>query len=114
MTGAKVYIPMKSDRYDFSSAQTYGTLVPVFTKSVYPDTVSERLMSTLRALRASMSKYDPEVDYLLLSGDHFLCSLMVAVLPVTGKMHMKILKFDGRSKVYFPINLDFRDLLYDD
>jgi hypothetical protein len=93
--------------YDMSSLGDVGEVVPLFGRSLYPDEADERSAAMLRIARAKLSGFNPDTDYLALSGDPVSVAVAVAVLSGRvrdlGKDKFVSLKWDRVNRGYYEV-----------
>jgi hypothetical protein len=110
---SRVFITHTTGRVvDFSEAEQYGTLIHVFPVQIYPDQFEERIPLAIERVSRVLKIFDPERDYLLLSGDPMLTLLAGMVL---GKQHDRVtaLHWDRQAARYFPVELNLKEATSD-
>lgn len=97
---------------DFSGAEPYGTLVHLFPIQIYPDQFEERIPLAVERVTRILESFNPERDYLLLSGDPTLTLLAGMVL---GGRHTRVtaLHWDRQTMRYFPVELNLKEATSD-
>ncbi len=107
MVDSKVFILNKAG-HDYSRASQWGELVPVVSGNMNvfrPD-------RSLFIIKEQMAKFDPEKDYLLLSGNTFGNVLSVMYLMHNLKDSIKrvnLLVYDAKNVEYLLHVLDLTD-----
>ena len=95
-TKPKVFITNKAG-HDFSSAELFGDLVPVTTGNINvfrPDRDLFRIQEVLY-------EFNPEMDYLLLSGNVFANAMAIAAIYYAHPSHdINYLVYDAKNNTY--------------
>lgn len=63
-----VFVPQFNGRLDISDAERFGKLRVLFNREIYPDTIDDVMPSVMERVRLELSRFRPDVDYLLLVG----------------------------------------------
>lgn len=102
-----VYIVSKINiTFDISSAREYGEFKFVNERFVYGDELNgdklpaSVVINTHNVLR----KFNPDIDYLMIIGDH-LQLLLAAVFLTKEFGKFRVLRWDRMAKGYFPVEL---------
>lgn len=105
---AKVFVPKWSWKRDFTDALRFGELVKVTETEIYSDLVDTRMAGVIAQVNAAMDSFDPDNDYLLLTGDPIAIAACFLRLGRRRDVHrVRMLKWDYDGRAYFvvPINL---------
>jgi len=97
-----VWIPQDSGKVNLAPALGYGILKSF--SSV--DCPISRIGQTYDAICDWLCTFDPDTDYLLLTGDPVLIALCIAFLSRSGE-RMNLLKWDRQERRYILLTLDF-------
>lgn len=102
-----VFVIMDDGKRDLSPSIKFGDPVILFKTSFYPDTAGERQTRVLKHALRILEKFEENEDFLLLVGDLALVAISVAAMIMLGKTKIKMLKYDRRSREYYPIYVNF-------
>ncbi len=104
---ATVYVTFDSGKVlDFSQAETFGRIQFLTREDLVNIKSSEHNDYVLRDIRAKLIKYDPAVDWLVLTPSPYINA---AIMLMLGNRHMRsvrILRWDSRNARYIPLYLD--------
>ena len=94
---AKVFITQQSPTHDFSQAEDFGKLVPIWApgQQAWGDTAQLVLMA-----RRVLAEFNPDEDFLLPIGDPALMCIAAAEASFVTEGLFKILKWDKRTGQY--------------
>lgn len=103
---SRVFIPQRSNR-NFSAARRFTDQPFVFlcNKEVYADNFEDVIPSIIGGIHIKLMGFTLN-DYLLLSGDPVVLSLVTMTMARMGKYHVKFLKFDKENAAYYPVPVD--------
>lgn len=106
MIGATVtvFIVQKDERKDFSAAERFGKTEIVFSRGLFPDDAEARIREMLEIARAVLRRFNPDTDYILLSGDPVGINIVGAVLSEDFDNY-RLLKWDNQGKAYYPVTV---------
>lgn len=103
----RVFLTQTAPRLDTSDAARFGTPVPLFDRSMYPDDADERLVALKRSCWAKMHDFDYRKDKVALVGDPaVIAAVMQFAMAMAGFNPITVLKFDKSQQAYYPIVLD--------
>lgn len=112
-----VFLPqlpiVRGIQHNVKDAERFGAIVvvfrpddPRFRHEIYADNVDERIPSLMDRAHELMSDFDPNSDYIALTGGSFfitLCIWAVSHLP-----NVRVLRYDRNEASYYPINISKR------
>lgn len=94
-------------KYNIVGAQKYGKVEVIFPGK------SQMLYSPapfIMKIRMALSKFNPEEDYLLLSGDPaIILTFGLVIAEMYGKV--KVLKWDRQEMQYYPVEINLKEQL---
>lgn len=93
----RVFVPQISQKFDMGDAKRYGTIVPLTEERIdplNPPSVVSLFISQLENL-----DFDPEKDYVCLTGSQLVTAMFLAVLSARYE-ELKLLIFDSRNSSY--------------
>ena len=92
----RVFVPIRTDRYDISQAGKFGEIIYLSDENISPFNINEVVWKFINSLR---NNFNPEVDYICMTGNSLiLCWLSTAISILYPKV--KILLYDSRSEDY--------------
>lgn len=111
---SKVFIPqmpiVRGIQHNVKDAERFGTLVTVFRPEdphyrheVFADNADERMPNLMLRAHEMMYDFDPNADYLALTGGSFFITLCLWTL--SRLTHVKVLRYDRKESSYYPIIL---------
>ncbi len=111
---SRVFLPqiplIKGHLQDITDASRFGTLVVVFhpedsklRHESFADNVDERLPGILAHAARTLKDFNPDTDFLALSGAQFFVAVCMWVLGVEHQI--KVLRYDRVEKGYYPVTL---------
>lgn len=94
-------------RFDITPAMQYGDIRYVNFRYIYGDEIdNERLPDEpVQGMRENVERFNPEVDYLLILGDHLQLVQFTAMLA-TAYGQFRVLRYDREARGYFPVVID--------
>lgn len=100
-----VYIVQRNNNLDYKDAERFGRASILYERDAFPDNADERTEQMTYIARSKLREFNPDTDYLLLSGDPIAISIVVLVL---GEKHnnIPVLKWDKENRAYFPVYLN--------
>lgn len=109
---SRVFIPqlpsIKGRPADVTDANRFGAMVVVFgsdmADDVYPDTVDERMPEFLGQASKVFKTFNPDQDYLALTGSPFFIALCMWVLAADYP-YLRMLRYDRLNHMYYSITL---------
>jgi hypothetical protein len=97
----RVFIIQKNPNLDYSDARRFGILTSVIQRDVFPDDLPSRIDKIKAVLESRMGDFDPDADYLLLTGDPVAIFLAGALLREAKQV--RVLKFDREVGRYYDV-----------
>lgn len=99
----KVFIIQDDGRKNLSPAAKYGEVVVLATRDmpIFADTTNSIVM-----LRSKLKDYNPDVDFLLMTGDPLLIGATMALVAIQCHK-VQCLKWDKQNLTYIPITIKF-------
>lgn len=91
--------------WDFSDAEQYGAvefLTADDLHNVKGSLHNERLLSSLRH---KLKSFDPEQDWLLITGSPFISAAVFLLLGHRGLRYVPILRWNNRDRRYIPLHM---------
>lgn len=101
----KVFITQDNGKLDFTKAKRFGDLKPVAAGDVFPDNAEERSAEVLRIVEALFQDFDPDQDYVLLTGDPIIMAITCLYIGSQFPQEVNFLKWDRENKEYYPVKL---------
>lgn len=110
---ATVFVTQENHRLNYSDAERFGEVVFVNAAEYNPNPNSKANELIEQNIAAELGDFDPQEDYLLLSGDPIsmiLCFNHTAEIARRKfDIHaVRVLKWDGHSRMYNQIVVDTR------
>ena len=104
MNKATVYITQDNNK-NYAPAHNYG--VPTFITNLEYESIcnSANNRNIHSDIRKFVSTFNPEVDYVLLSGDPVVIGLVInAAFSISGSV--QVLKWSSQDRMYVPMTLE--------
>ena len=102
--GNQVYIVQDDGNRDFSKAETFGTLIPMIERDIFPDDVEERTEAVRGIIRAKLKDFRPLYDYVLLTGDPVALVITgIELQAMFGDEMIRLLKYDRENSAYYEV-----------
>ena len=111
---ARVFIAHRPTRpgrvnvYDYSPAEQFGKIVdlvdPEANPLKQPDEIAAQIYHKLDTMDVSSD------DYILLTGNPIVIGMVTAIAADLLDGRVKFLQWNGRDKVYFPVEVDLERL----
>ena len=93
----RVFVPVKTDKYDTSQAERFGGIFFLSEESISPFNINEVIWKFINSFR--QSNFNPKIDYICMTGNSLiLCWLSVAAMSLYKKVN--ILTYDSRNEEY--------------
>lgn len=92
---------------DVSAAEEFGEIRYINTRYIYPDELSadgDMPPKVSSEIRNAARDFDPEIDYVLIVGDHVQVASFIYTLAGMGKS-VSVLRFDRQANGYVPVKL---------
>lgn len=99
-----VYVIQAPYLEKFRKAERYGDLVSLIQRDVFPDDVEERVATMKGIMTAILERFNPSVDFLLLTGDPVAIALAVMVITCRSTF-IRCLKWDRENQDYYEVEL---------
>lgn len=99
---AKVYVVQENPRLNYVDADNYGEVIFLTTKDYSPMKNSLINTQVLMDIAGGLKDFDPDVDFLLLTGSPILLGYAFHRAMVK-KGYAHILQWDGYRQSYLPI-----------
>jgi len=96
---SKVYVTQENRRISFFDAERFGDIIFMSDKDFSPIKSSLMNVKIVQDIKKWMQDFDPDQDFLLLSGDPVLIGYAFH-LAIWKKGYIRILKWDQISKSY--------------
>ena len=93
---------IQEGKNDYSSAENFGTVEFITDSDITAFKVSNLNKQSDFDIRKFLSKYIPDVDYIIPSGNPMLVAKVIMSLPAGSHT---LLKWDGRKGLYIPHNI---------
>jgi len=103
MHKAKVIISQESGRLNFADAERFGEIRFLTNQEYSKIKSSITNKQTLKDVKDGLSDFDPDKDFLLLSGDPILMAFSFH-LAFSKAKYVKLLKWDKVAGQYFEIH----------
>lgn len=103
----RVYVTQETN-YDFSPAEAYGEVVFVTSKDLNNLRQSQHNESVIAQIKDSLKHYNPETDWLVISGSPYVASVVFMLIGQKRPAHVQILRWDNRDFKYQPLHIEFR------
>lgn len=102
----KVFGTMRVKGKIYKDARRFGELVWILEPrdEVYPDTVDEDAVSACEIINEKLTEFDPDRDFILLSGDP---AGIAMIMMCVGRKYKKakLLKWDNGENRYYEITI---------
>lgn len=102
-TPGRVFVIQHNPHLDYSDAIRFGKLTPVLRRDVFADDLPTRIDKMKEALEGQMGDFDPERDFLLLTGDPV--AIFMAGILLHGARKVRVLKFDREVGRYYDVEI---------
>lgn len=109
MTDAKpkVFVTQETN-YDFSHAEAFGEVVFVTSMDLNNLRQSQHNERVISQVKDALKHYDPERDWLVISGSPYVASLVFMLIGRKKPNHVQILRWDNRDFKYVPLHIELR------
>lgn len=97
----RVFVIQRNPNLDYNDARRFGVLTPVIQRDVFPDDLPSRIDKMKAVLEARLGDFNPDSDYLLLTGDPVAIFLAGALLR--DLKQVRVLKFDREAGRYYDV-----------
>jgi hypothetical protein len=97
-----VFVIQDNGTKDFRKARRYGELVPVLWGDAFPDNSHQRVEEMQAIIRAKLRGFDPQRDYILLTGDPVAIAITALVIS-ERVLTVRFLKWDRENREYYAI-----------
>ncbi|HBP66249.1 MAG TPA: hypothetical protein DD730_18815 [Desulfosporosinus sp.] len=101
---ARVFIVQENDRFVFTNAEKFGTIV--YLQGFYQIEDEGQAEAAADHMAAKLEDFNSEIDYLLLVGDPILISIASALISHTTEGIYSVLKWDRQTRSYKAILID--------
>lgn len=104
---AKAFVTQENPNFDYSPVEKYGE--PTFVTASDFSGSSNSLFNDdlMKIIRAMMSKFNVDEDYLVPSGSPLVTAFCVAALRDLGATRFPILRWSNRDRDYRPVVINF-------
>jgi hypothetical protein len=99
VAAARVFITHEIS-IDYTPAQTYGDLIPVTSQDVSNVAGSEINRNLVRRIAKVLGRFNPEADFLLVSGSPYVGAMCAWVLGTLGVQKFKMLRWSNQDRKY--------------
>ena len=107
---SRIFVPqlpvVRGLQQNVDDARRFGELVivfrpedPRFRHEIYADNIDERMPNLMARAYEMMSDFDPDTDYIALTGGSFFIS--VCIWAVSHLPHVKLLRYDRNEAAYY-------------
>lgn len=103
---AKVYVTQETP-HDFLPAEKWGEVQFLTTDDVSSIKGSIRNQELIDDLRHKLMKFDPDEDYILMTGSPYVSAIVVYLLADRCR-YLRFLRWSNRDKEYSLVHLDMR------
>ena len=100
-----VYVTQEAS-FDYSPAQVFGEVVFLTMEDVATMKGSLKNEALVDTLRFQLQKFNPDEDYILLSGSPYVSALVFYLLGARRVGTVRMLRWSNRDKVYAPIHIN--------
>ena len=102
----QVFIIQDNGTRDFSKAREFGELIPMINRDVFPDDVKERVSKIGSIIQAKLKYFNPNTDYILLTGDPVAIILTGMCLMLNHSIEdVNLLKYDRENDAYYEVTV---------
>jgi len=101
----KVYVIKENPRLNYLDAERFGDVVFITDKDYTPMKNSLCNREIIRAIDDYMGKFDPDYDFLLLTGGPVLIGYAFH-LGLSKKGYMSLLQWDNIRREYIPVQFN--------
>lgn len=105
MPTPSVFIP--NSTVHASKLESWGRVVPIFKSYIYPDETDNMFAYAEKAYEA-LQGFNPADDFIGLTGDPGLCSLIVAIVVRSQMPKFNVLKYDQKLNAFYKLTIDTR------
>ena len=98
----KVYVVQDNGTKNFNDAHKFGDIVILQRRDI---PLFEDTKLIIIEMREKLKDFDPQKDWLLLTGDPLLIGLSTFIVGST-KHHVPCLKWDRQTTQYFPVTFN--------
>lgn len=108
-TPPRVFVVHPTPQNDLKPAENFGELEYINRRYVYGDEIDEGMLPSDVADRLvdAVRRFRPDLDYLLIAGDHLQIVTIAAYLARAHKRY-QVLRFDREAGGYIPVWVDAR------
>ena len=101
----KVFVVQENPRLNYVDAERFGEVVFMTSKEFSPLKNSLVNAEIISDIQAFMKDFDPDNDYLLLTGGPVLLGYAFH-LAISKKGYITVLQWDGMKQAYLPIQFN--------
>jgi hypothetical protein len=105
-----IFVVQENNRIDYSDAERHGDILFMTVEEYKPVSNSLRNQAILEVLKAKMGLYDPEKDYLVLTGNPVVigyCFHLAMIKAIAAMKPVKCLQWDRFTGYYREISFPF-------
>lgn len=100
-----VYVTQEA-QWDFTPAEQFGPIEFLTKDDLLNVRSSIRNRDLLSDLRHRLKSYDPERDWLIITGSPYVSAAVFMLLGLRGLRTVRILRWDNRDRRYIPLYLE--------
>ena len=104
-----VYVCQDDGRRPLAPLDEYGETVTLFGRSLYPDDAEDRIGVMRNIAVTKLSRFNPNLDYLLCNGDPVGIALAASILARTPLVQLhgfiRALKYDKMHRGYYMVKV---------
>lgn len=94
-----IYVVQENNKFNYADAERFGDIQFLTNREYSPLKNSLINRDILDEINTGMKDFDPDIDYLLLSGNPVMIGY-VFHLALTGKGYVRLLQWDGIQGQY--------------
>lgn len=102
----KIYVTMET-AHDFGPAEQYGEVIFITNDDMNNTRGSLHNEALLRQIRMAMHKFNPDEDFIIISGSPYVAALVFMILGHKNHRRVRFLRWSNRDWVYTPVTIDF-------
>lgn len=103
---SKVYVTQEAN-VDYSKAERFGEIVFLTSQDLVNIKGSLLNANLLRTLRRNLGKFEPSLDWIVISGSPYVSAAVFTILGRMGHTNLRLLRWGNREFDYSPVYLDF-------
>jgi hypothetical protein len=102
----KVYVTQEAN-VDFTPALSFGEVEFITKEDVSPMPNSIRNEELVNKIRHTMTRFNPDEDYIVIAGSPYVAALVFYVLGRYRRVrYIRMLRWSNRDRMYSPLTID--------